>query len=163
MTPPRKRKPARTSTARPAPRSTHGFRRLFIAVFTAGVVALQATSCGTPPGAGPAQARPPAAPSTSTSTSAATTNAFASCPQHFAGGLAPVTPAAPSLRALCFDAFAVLHSGATRTPVYVAERLNRQTLRAGDGLKRTDLTGGPGPELWMNGNRGPWDRRRQQG
>lgn len=140
MTPTRKRKPARTSTARPAPRTTHGLRRLLIAVFTAGVVALQATSCATPPGAGPAQARPPAAPSTSTSTptSAATPDAFASCPEHFAGGVAPVTPAAPSLRALCFDAFAVLHSGATRTPVYVAERLNRRTLQAGDGLKRTD-------------------------
>ncbi len=51
---------------------------------------------------------------------------------------APVTPAAPKLRELCFDQFAVLYSGNTKTPVYVAERLNRQILLAAQGFKRTD-------------------------
>ncbi len=32
------------------------------------------------------------------------------------------------MRELCFDAFAVLHSGQSKTPVYVAERLSRQIL-----------------------------------
>jgi len=114
-----------------------------MALFTFGVVGLQATSCGITPGLGPAQARRPAPPTASTApaasaTSTTTSTAFASCPQHFAGGMAPVTPHAPQLRELCFDAFAVLHSGATRTAVYVAERLNRQILQAGDGLKRSD-------------------------
>ncbi|WP_405044070.1 DNA/RNA non-specific endonuclease [Paracidovorax wautersii] len=63
---------------------------------------------------------------------------FWDCPQHFAGGRPPVTPSAPKLRELCFDAFAVLHSGNTKTPVFVAQRLNRQILISGQGLKRPD-------------------------
>ena len=63
---------------------------------------------------------------------------FASCPQHFASGLPPTRPAGDKLRELCFDAFAVLHSGNTRTPVYVAERLNRQTYESGTKPKRGD-------------------------
>ena len=63
---------------------------------------------------------------------------FASCPQHFASGLPPTRPAGEKLRELCFDSFAVLHSGNTRTPVYVAERLNRQTYEAGTKPKRGD-------------------------
>jgi endonuclease G len=37
-------------------------------------------------------------------------------------------PGGPTLRELCFDGFAVLHSGTTRTPVYAAQRLNKQAL-----------------------------------
>lgn len=55
------------------------------------------------------------------------------CPEHFAGGRPPVA-ANPRLgvgaRALCFEAFAVLHSGATRTPLYSAERLTTKRIRA---------------------------------
>lgn len=80
------------------------------------------------PGVAPAEAR--ISPTTATS--------FAACPQHFAGGQPPVTPKAPKLRELCFDGFAVLHSGNTKTPIYVAQRLNRQMLQDGQGIKRTD-------------------------
>lgn len=63
---------------------------------------------------------------------------FADCPQFFPGGRAPMVPAKPQLRELCFSEFAVLHSGATKTPVYVAQRLNAQMLEQGRELKRHD-------------------------
>ncbi len=63
---------------------------------------------------------------------------FDGCPQFFPGGHAPAVPAAPQLRELCFDEFAVLHSGSTRTPVFVAQRLDRQTLLQARGNERTD-------------------------
>ncbi|MVW80124.1 DNA/RNA non-specific endonuclease [Bordetella sp. 02P26C-1] len=62
---------------------------------------------------------------------------FFACPQFFPGQ-APVVPATQKLRELCFSGFAVLHSGQTKTPVFVAERLNRQLLAQGQGLQRTD-------------------------
>ncbi len=43
----------------------------------------------------------------------------------------------PKLRALCYDAFAVLHSGQSKTPVFVAQRLNK-TLVADADEKRTN-------------------------
>lgn len=63
---------------------------------------------------------------------------FADCPQFFPDGQPPVVPAAPALRELCFTSFAVLHSGQRKTPVLVAERLNRQTLLATKEVARTD-------------------------
>lgn len=53
---------------------------------------------------------------------------FAQCPQFFANGKPPVIAPRPLLRELCYEAFAVLHSGKTRTPVFVAQRLNRQSI-----------------------------------
>ncbi len=52
---------------------------------------------------------------------------FAQCRQHFANGNPPVIQRQQDMqpRALCFEAFAILHSGKSRTPIYVAERLNR--------------------------------------
>ena len=50
---------------------------------------------------------------------------FASCPQFFANAKPPVVAARPANRALCYDAFAILHSGESKTPVFVAEKLNR--------------------------------------
>ena len=48
------------------------------------------------------------------------------CPEHFAGGAEPVMGdprLAAHTRRLCFRAYAVLHPGATRTPLWSAERL----------------------------------------
>jgi endonuclease G len=65
---------------------------------------------------------------------------FEGCPQFFANGVVPQVRNAQSLkpRALCFDAFAVLHSGTTRTPVYVAERLNSEQVADAQGEERTN-------------------------
>jgi endonuclease G, mitochondrial len=55
---------------------------------------------------------------------------FGACRDEFANGMPPVIPHVKALepRALCFDEFAVLHSGLSHTPVYVAERLNGRLL-----------------------------------
>lgn len=135
MTTKRKKKGARAPAVSPIHRSTSSARRLLISLFTAGVVGVQLTSCGIAPGL----VSPPAkAPSSTPARAPTGVTGFAACPQHFAGGVPPATPAAPKLRELCFDQFAVLYSGNTKTPVYVAERLNRQILQAAQGLKRTD-------------------------
>ena len=57
---------------------------------------------------------------------------FAQCPQFFANGQPPALAPRPQLRELCYDAFAVLHRGTTRTPVFVAQRLNRQSIEDAD-------------------------------
>ena len=63
------------------------------------------------------------------------------CPEHFAGGIAP-TVTNPKLQArtqeVCFEAFAVLHSGISRTPLYSAEHLTRANLKAAGALSRKD-------------------------
>ncbi len=128
-------RPARAPAPKLVHRSTSGARRLLISLFTAGVVGLQITSCGIAPSLAPSAAALSSSPSPAPAPGA---TGFAACPQHFAGGVPPVTPAAPKLRELCFDQFAVLYSGNTKTPIYVAERLNRQILQAAQGLKRTD-------------------------
>lgn len=53
---------------------------------------------------------------------------FAECPEFFVAGSPPAITPRPGLRELCYEAFAVLHSGVTKTPLYVAQRLNRRTL-----------------------------------
>lgn len=63
---------------------------------------------------------------------------FADCPQFFPQQQAPIVPAAQGLRELCFGPFAILHSGETKTPVFVAQRLNRQMLANTQAIKRTD-------------------------
>lgn len=62
---------------------------------------------------------------------------FANCPRFFPAGAPPQLPQAKG-RELCFSAFAVLHDGSRKTPVYVAERLNRKLLQQAQGLPRTD-------------------------
>lgn len=65
---------------------------------------------------------------------------FEQCRQVFANGTPPVIQHQEGLkpRALCFSAFAVLHSGKSRTPIYSAERLNRKVLQDAQGNQRTD-------------------------
>lgn len=69
----------------------------------------------------------------------ATPHGFEQCEQLFADQKPPIVAqsAAKQTRALCFSAFPVLHSGQSRTPLYVAERLNRKTLQ-GAHQKRKD-------------------------
>lgn len=66
--------------------------------------------------------------------------AFDSCKQFFPDGAAPVVSAtAPGRqRDLCFSSFAVLHSGQSKTPIYVVERLSRERLQAAKEMHRTD-------------------------
>lgn len=66
-----------------------------------------------------------------------TTDSFTACKQFFAAGKPPVVSPRPMQRALCYDAFAILHSGESKTAVYVAQRLNRALVADADE-KRTD-------------------------
>ncbi len=63
---------------------------------------------------------------------------FASCRQFFPAETPPIVPEAGGRRELCFSGFAVLYDGARKTPVFVAERLNRKSLARGQDLERTD-------------------------
>lgn len=62
---------------------------------------------------------------------------FAACVGLFANGKPPIVAQNPMNRALCYDAFAVLHSGESKTPVFVAEKLNPASI-ADAHEKRTD-------------------------
>lgn len=65
---------------------------------------------------------------------------FNQCRQFFAHGKPPIIRQPEKLRprALCFSAFAISHSGASRTPIYVAERLNRTILLEARNIQRSD-------------------------
>jgi endonuclease G, mitochondrial len=65
---------------------------------------------------------------------------FSACRQFFPGGRVPVFQARSPAKArpLCYDAFAVLHSGATKTPLYVVERINKDDLQDARGERRTN-------------------------
>lgn len=73
--------------------------------------------------------------------SSAPAHAAESCPELFAGGRAPVLAnprLAPNTTPLCFEAFAVLFSGVSRTPLYAAERLTRASIGAARRVDRAD-------------------------
>jgi endonuclease G, mitochondrial len=77
------------------------------------------------------------APGTTTVSVAAPTG----CPQFFPHGDAPalVNPKLlPKTRKICYSAFAVLHSGITRTPLWAAEHLTRNGLKAAVATERKD-------------------------
>ena len=65
---------------------------------------------------------------------------FAQCRNDFANGKPPVLSVSADMqpRSLCFSAFAVLHSGKSHTPIYVAERLNREVLLEARHNQRTN-------------------------
>ncbi len=63
--------------------------------------------------------------------------AFESCPLFFAKPPPPIAFPAKQ-HSLCFDGFAVLYSGQSKTPVYVAERLNARVLASASLQRRTD-------------------------
>ncbi len=64
--------------------------------------------------------------------------AFDSCRDYFPGQTPPVMAAKPKIKDLCFDSFAVLHSGESKTPVYAVERLSRARLADAKGEERTN-------------------------
>ena len=64
-------------------------------------------------------------------------NDFSACPQFFANGKPPVVVHRPTNRALCYEAFAILHSGESKTPLFVAEKLNKASV-AGANEPRTN-------------------------
>jgi endonuclease G len=65
------------------------------------------------------------------------TQSFSACRKFFAGGEPPVVAPRPTNRDLCYDAFAILHSGESKTAVFVAEKLNRASIADADE-KRTN-------------------------
>jgi endonuclease G len=63
------------------------------------------------------------------------------CPTYFAAGVAPTitnTKLKQRTQEVCFEAYAVLHSGISRTPLYSAEHLTRDKLEAAKTLSRKD-------------------------
>ncbi len=65
--------------------------------------------------------------------------AAASCPQHFFQGQVPALTnpkLAPGTRQLCYSEYALLHSGLTRTPLWVAEHLTPERIVAAHALMR---------------------------
>ena len=63
----------------------------------------------------------------------------APCPEHFARGQPPalLNPRlAQGARLLCYQAFAVLHSAATRTPLWAAEHLTAERVHAARQIPR---------------------------
>lgn len=63
------------------------------------------------------------------------------CPAQFADGRPPATEPARDrgARTLCYSGFAVRYSEVTKTPLWAAERLTRERLRAAATLSRTGV------------------------
>ena len=109
------------------------------AVVASALGAALLSACLSNTSSSPTSATPsPAAPAPHASAAApATSQHFSACRQFFAAGEPPAIAPQPKLRDLCFDAFAILHNGNTRTPLFVAQRLNK-TLVADADEKRTN-------------------------
>ncbi|MBP0495220.1 DNA/RNA non-specific endonuclease [Pararoseomonas indoligenes] len=63
------------------------------------------------------------------------------CPEHHPGGQAPdiLRPSlAAETRELCFEAYSVVHSGVSRTPLAAAEHLTRRRIQQARGMERDD-------------------------
>ena len=67
--------------------------------------------------------------------------AVRACTSFYAAGISPTLlnpKLATSTHSLCFRAFALLHSGVTKTPLYVAEHLTRTSVEAAQALDTRD-------------------------
>jgi endonuclease G len=75
-----------------------------------------------------------------TASSPAAAGGFAACSHHFYQGFTPreVSAKPGSQRALCFDDFAVLHSGQSKTALFAAEHITPGSLDDARGEARTD-------------------------
>jgi endonuclease G len=62
---------------------------------------------------------------------------FSACAQFFPGYV-PAVARPGKQRALCFDSYAVLYSGESKTPVYTVERLTAASVNAARSIKRVD-------------------------
>lgn len=63
------------------------------------------------------------------------------CSEHFAAGIAPTITnpkLKPRTQEVCFETYAALHSGISRTPIYSAERLTRANMEDAKTLSRKD-------------------------
>jgi endonuclease G len=61
------------------------------------------------------------------------------CPQHYVQGQPPVIvnpKAATKTTEVCYEAFAVMHSGVTRTPLWSAEHLVRSNIESAQSMSR---------------------------
>lgn len=79
----------------------------------------------------------PTTPPAPQAAQAADSHSFKECRQFFAQGLPPAVAAHAPLRDLCYDAFAIMHNGNTRTPMFVAQRMNQALVEDADE-KRTN-------------------------
>lgn len=61
---------------------------------------------------------------------------FSGCKQFFANGKPPEVKPSSTHRALCYDAFAILHSSESKTAVYVAQKLNRESVADADEKRK---------------------------
>src|SRR4051812_43908457 len=62
-----------------------------------------------------------------------------SCPEHFADGATPIITKESltnKTQMLCFEGYAVMHSGVSRTPIWSAEHLTAQRIEKAKGMKR---------------------------
>ncbi|MGJ7579783.1 DNA/RNA non-specific endonuclease [Variovorax sp. RHLX14] len=102
------------------------------------VAAIQVPGCSIKPYTLPTgSTQRPSIATTAPRDEGATGKAFAQCLQHFPG-FVPAVALPRRQRALCFDGFAVLYLGESKTPVYAVEKLTLQSVEAAKGIKRMD-------------------------
>lgn len=62
---------------------------------------------------------------------------FSACPQFLANSQPPKVTPSQTNRALSYDAFAILHSGESKTAVFVAQKFNRASVEDADERRLT--------------------------
>ena len=128
----------RRSKVRPAKQALGMVRRVGIGMLLGVVAAIQVPGCSLKPYTPSSSVTTASRPGdTARQSGAAPSGSFAQCMQYFPGHV-PTVGWPGRQRALCFDGFAVLHSGESKTPVYAVERLTRSGVEAAKGIQRTD-------------------------